>query len=234
VEGLQKVEEKVVVEVVNKNGKDKHANGESIHSPVDSKSLETLAQIYKILEAEAKTRNLSGASLNTGSKSTNQLKAEDVLDRVYAVLREEYVKSTIPTDEIAEKATDILSTIRHILDSYNEVVQGIRSNSDISDTLEKSKPSMTKDVLITIHTLLNEEPSPNGTAEEYNTTRSEDKKDKLSSQEVTQVTQSQDTKDTSEMAAVQAEPEEINEDAGSSTSSNNNSAPQNPKLTPLS
>lgn len=234
VEGVQKVEENIGGDAVSSNGKEKHADGESFHSPVDSRALETLAQIYKILEAEAKTRNLSGASLNSGSKSTNQLKAEDVLDRVYAVLREEYVRSTVPTDEIAEKATDILGTIRHILDSYNEVVQGIRASSDTADSIEKSKPSMTKDVLITIHTLLNEEPSPNGTAEQYDTARSEDKKDKLSSQEVEQVTQSQDAKDTSEMAAVHTEPEEVNEDAGSSASPNNNSAPQNPKLTPLS
>lgn len=235
-ESAQTVEDKASVDkTANSNGTEKHVDGESAHALVDSKALETLAQIYKILEAEAKTRNLSGAALSTGSKSSNQLKAEDVLDRVYAVLREEYVKSTIPTDEIAEKATGILSTIRNILDSYHEVVQGIRTSGDKGNEIEKSKPSMTKDVLITIHTLLEDNPSPNGTAEEYDTTRSEDKKDKLSSQEVEQVTLSQDAKDTSEMAAVQAEPEEANEDAASSsTSPNNKSAPENPRLTPLS
>lgn len=233
VEGVQLVENNTGIDSVKSNGVEKHSNGESMHAPVDSNSLETLAQIYKILEAESKTRNLSGASLNSGGKSSNQLKAEDVLDRVYGVLREEYVKSTVPTDEIAEKATDILSTIRHILDSYNEVVQGIRANTDIND-MEKTKPSMTKDVLITIHTLLNEEKSSNGIANEYGSLRSEDKKDKLSSQEVDQVSQSKDAVDTSEMDVVQTDTEESSEDSDSSTSQNNKSAPPNHKLTPLS
>ena len=91
VEGVQLVENNTGIDSVKSNGVEKHSNGESMHSPIDSNSLETLAQIYKILEAESKTRNLSGASLNSGGKSSNQLKAEDVLDRVYGVLREEYV-----------------------------------------------------------------------------------------------------------------------------------------------
>ena len=109
------------------------------------------------------------------------------------------------------------------------MVQGIRANTDIND-LEKTKPSMTKDVLITIHTLLNEEKSSNGVANEYGSLRSEDK---LSSQEVDQASQSKDAVDTSEMDVVQTNTEESSEDSDSSTSQNNKSAPPNHKLTPL-